>query len=381
MVGAGVIDADWGNDTVIGSAGADSLFGNYGNDSLNGGGGNDLLSGGSGNDIFVAKPGMAADQINDFTRGADKIDVSAFWLSWSQLQPKITASGANSIINFGSGDTITLIGVAAGSLTAADFVLSSGPIPPATLSIAPLSADKVEGNSGGSTDFTFSVNRAGNLATATSVDWQVVAGSADKADFNGNILPSGRLTFNANDSNPQTITVKVAADTIYENNGAPETFSVRLSNPVGATIGTSSADGKIQNDDAAPPPIVIGPTEGNDSLTGTSGNDNLRGLGGNDTLTGLAGDDTLSGEAGNDSLSGGDGNDSVEGGSGADAIYGGNGNDRIWGYAGQAPTQRTAPTGSIAKPATTSRLATTATILSMVAPATTTSTATWATTP
>ena len=78
----------------------------------------------------------------------------------------------------------------------------------------------------------------------------------------------------------------------------------------------------LQFDTAAPVAIETlvstGPTEGNDTLTGTAAADRIDGLGGDDSLSGLAGDDTLIGGAGLDTLDGGAGADSMSGGAGDD---------------------------------------------------------------
>ncbi|MBD2840321.1 M10 family metallopeptidase C-terminal domain-containing protein [Pseudomonas sp. JM0905a] len=71
------------NDRLTGSSAANSLNGGAGNDLLVGGLGRDVLTGGSGNDIFdfnaLSETGLTSttwDVITDFTRGADKIDLS-----------------------------------------------------------------------------------------------------------------------------------------------------------------------------------------------------------------------------------------------------------------------------------------------------------------
>ncbi|VVM54546.1 beta strand repeat-containing protein [Pseudomonas fluorescens] len=71
------------NDKLTGNAAANLLNGGSGNDILIGGMGKDVLTGGAGNDIFdfnvVAETGLTSstwDIISDFTRGADKIDLS-----------------------------------------------------------------------------------------------------------------------------------------------------------------------------------------------------------------------------------------------------------------------------------------------------------------
>ena len=56
------------------------------------------------------------------------------------------------------------------------------------------------------------------------------------------------LTFSPNGSLTQTVTVNAIGDTQIESD---ETFTISLSNPVGATLGTATATGTIQNDDFA----------------------------------------------------------------------------------------------------------------------------------
>jgi hypothetical protein len=121
---------------------------------------------------------------------------------------------------------------------------------PATyLAIAPLSASKSEGNSG-STPYTFTVTRSGNLAAATSVNWAVSGGSAVANDFGGSSLPNGTVSFAAGETT-KTITVNVAGDRAVEAN---ENFTITLSGATGsAVISTASASGTILNDDATAP--------------------------------------------------------------------------------------------------------------------------------
>jgi len=89
----------------------------------------------------------------------------------------------------------------------------------------------------------------------------------------------------------------------------------------------------VQFDTAAPVAIdtlvSTGPTEGDDTLTGTAAADRIDGLGGNDSLSGLAGDDTLIGGGGRDTLDGGAGADSMTGGAGNDAYVIDDAGDRV----------------------------------------------------
>ncbi|MCY1535742.1 RTX calcium-binding nonapeptide repeat (4 copies) [compost metagenome] len=81
---ANTLTGNAGNNQLNGGAGNDTLSGGAGNDRLTGGTGKDSLIGGTGNDTFffgnLADMGLTSttwDLINDFTRGADRIDLSA----------------------------------------------------------------------------------------------------------------------------------------------------------------------------------------------------------------------------------------------------------------------------------------------------------------
>lgn len=70
------------NDLLMGDGGNDKLYGDSGNDTLIGGIGRDTLEGGAGADLFVfasltdSPSSGYRDTINDFGRGADRIDLS-----------------------------------------------------------------------------------------------------------------------------------------------------------------------------------------------------------------------------------------------------------------------------------------------------------------
>ena len=103
-----------------------------------------------------------------------------------------------------------------------------------------------EGNSG-TTSFVFTVTKTGTTVFSTSVDFQTVDGSATVADSDYQVN-NGTLNSAANETTKQ-ITVLVNGDTTFENN---ETFTVHLSNAVGALISNADGTGTIVNDDAAP---------------------------------------------------------------------------------------------------------------------------------
>ncbi|MEJ0017189.1 MAG: FG-GAP-like repeat-containing protein [Acetobacteraceae bacterium] len=120
----------------------------------------------------------------------------------------------------------------------------------ASFAIAAGNAVQAEGNAG-TTAFTFTVLRAGNLTATQSVTWSVAgagAASVNAADFGG-VLPSGTITF-APGQTSQSIAVPILGDPGVE---ADEDFTVTLSNPTGgATITTATAAGRIINDDTGP---------------------------------------------------------------------------------------------------------------------------------
>ena len=98
-----------GHDVLIGGAGNDTLYGGAGNDLLLGGLGDDLLYGGSGQDIFSwDTAGQGNDQIMDFVKGVDKIDIQGLLndLGWNQNQNhlgdymQIQESNGSTLIRF-----------------------------------------------------------------------------------------------------------------------------------------------------------------------------------------------------------------------------------------------------------------------------------------
>src|SRR6266516_656802 len=92
-----------------------------------------------------------------------------------------------------------------------------------------------EGNSG-TVNATFSVSLSAASPQIVTVDYSTADGTAAAPD--DYLSKSGTLTFPANSTTPQTITVEVQGDTLDEVN---ETFAVNLSNPVHATIANVSS--------------------------------------------------------------------------------------------------------------------------------------------
>lgn len=125
---ANYIYGEQGNDWLYGRDGDDTLLGGSGNDFLFGNAGRDLLFGGAGDDRFFFGAGDGTDVIADFEGGAGAvIDVIHLYAglgvsSFAQLQSRMAQVGSDTIIAFDGGATLVLVGVAATSLLADDFV-------------------------------------------------------------------------------------------------------------------------------------------------------------------------------------------------------------------------------------------------------------------
>jgi len=142
----------------------------------------------------------------------------------------------------------------------------------AILAIAPADAVRAEGGSG-STTFTFTANRTGSTAGGASATW-TVAGSgtapASGADFIGGVLPSGTVAFLPGQAS-RDIQVQVAGDGMAETH---EGFTITLSAPQNAVLGTEAAPGTIYDDDSG----------ANETVQGTPGNDVFHLGAGTDTV-------------------------------------------------------------------------------------------------
>jgi hypothetical protein len=92
--------------------------------------GNDHLTGAGGNDTFVFAQPIGDDVIYNFNAASDKIDLIGFNVSsFSDIQTNLTDdANGNAVIAVANGETITLHGVDASSLTAANFVFDQTPV-------------------------------------------------------------------------------------------------------------------------------------------------------------------------------------------------------------------------------------------------------------
>lgn len=109
-------------DRILGSAADEEIYALAGDDVLRGRGGNDTLFGGAGADLFEFAAGEGDDVIADFAGGIDRIDLRPYaGASFAGLA--IAAAGAaDALVTLPGGETILLLGVAPGALSAADFL-------------------------------------------------------------------------------------------------------------------------------------------------------------------------------------------------------------------------------------------------------------------
>ncbi len=92
--------------------------------------GDDNLTGAGGNDLFVFAQPIGNDTIYDFNAASDRIDLTGFAgiASFGDIAANVAGDGnGDAVITLGAGETITLHGVDAASLTAADFVFDLTP--------------------------------------------------------------------------------------------------------------------------------------------------------------------------------------------------------------------------------------------------------------
>jgi len=140
MIGGDGADTLYGGqdqDTLSGGGGADVIFGNRGNDLMSGGASNDIFYGGAGNDtmvggdgadVFVLTSDGGSDQIADFARLVDWLyvqsDINGSGITTGAgVIAAASQSGADTLIDLGGGNSVTLIGFNVSDLTTQDIFL------------------------------------------------------------------------------------------------------------------------------------------------------------------------------------------------------------------------------------------------------------------
>ena len=93
--------------------------------------GDDNLTGSSGHDLFVFSQPIGHDVIYSFDAASDQIDLIGYaeFTSFGDIQAHTANDAAgNAVITLADGQSITLNGVDAASLTASDFVFDQTPV-------------------------------------------------------------------------------------------------------------------------------------------------------------------------------------------------------------------------------------------------------------
>src|SRR5262245_57719024 len=356
-----------GNDRLFGGDFNDSLSGGDGNDVLGGKQGDDLLTGGAGNDTFVySVRGEQHDTVTDFQQGQDVIDVAAANIgSFATLQQLLsTDAQGNAVITSmfdGMSSTMTLTGVSAAQLTAADFVFAPAS-PGAHTQTGTDNADDLFGTDGsdslqgnGGDDRLFGEGGYDVLIGGPGAD--LLDGGAGSDIANYALAPAGVIASLATGGTGGDAAgdVYVSIEDLY---GSDFNDVLEGSDQANIILGYSGANiirGLGGNDylaggnecdtfyggagadhidgaggfdyaryDDSPSGVtisVVGQGTGGDAagdllsniegLVGSAFADNLGGSVGSNDLQGLAGDDVLIGRWGDDTLDGGDGNDSA----------------------------------------------------------------------
>jgi Ca2+-binding RTX toxin-like protein len=117
------------------AAGNDTLNGGNGNDKLYGGRGNDVLTGGAGDDQFIIQAASGNDRITDLSNHDTIVfEASSGVTSFAQLT--LTKVGSDTLITWGTSDSILVNGVKPNQLHASDFSFVSSAAAPAAATLS-----------------------------------------------------------------------------------------------------------------------------------------------------------------------------------------------------------------------------------------------------
>ncbi len=404
------LDGTDGDDRIFALGGDDRLYGHDGDDLLDGGTGNDVLHGGDGDDLLIGGAGAdrlygeagrdvfryqsfedRGDQIRDFERGQDVIDISELLASLGYtgsdpvadgylmqvssargriLQLKIDPDGAGGGAGFET--LVTLYGAGSAPLEIGTDILvaSAGGTPPAN--DPPVAADD---SAATDEDMGVVIDVLANDSDpdGDSLKASIATGPAHgalianpdgtftytpEADFNG----TDSFTYSVSDgkggSDTASVTVTVAPvndapvaadDQANTQEDTPVSIDV-LANDADAdgdalttALRTEAAHGKVTaNPDGSftytPEAGFIGADSFTYSLSDGKGASDWATVsvtvGAADTIVGTEGNDTLAGTEGADHILGLGGNDSLYGYGGNDTLEGGAGADLLKGGSG-----------------------------------------------
>jgi trimeric autotransporter adhesin len=102
------LNGEAGGDTLQGGAGNDTLDGADGADTLDGGAGSDGMAGGTGNDTYLVRLGSGHDVVNTYDTSAGRVDVLRFEDVASTGLTAVRAQGSDLVLEYGSGDSVTI---------------------------------------------------------------------------------------------------------------------------------------------------------------------------------------------------------------------------------------------------------------------------------
>jgi hypothetical protein len=106
---------------TLSGIGNDQIFGKAGDDTMGGGKGKDVMTGGSGNDTFNFNTGDGKDTITDFHPDGGPGAQDLINATFADVT-SIDQVGANTVIHFGIGDSLTLLHVDHTHIDSTDFV-------------------------------------------------------------------------------------------------------------------------------------------------------------------------------------------------------------------------------------------------------------------
>jgi Ca2+-binding RTX toxin-like protein len=345
LLGIVKIDANDGNDNVIGNAQSNVLWGGMGNDNLNGADGDDILNGGQGTNILNGGNGTDSAQY----LGARNLYI-------------ITAQTGGSYSVSGNGSSDTLAGIenvtfADGTYAVASLVSTSIPYPVTTNSYQAAGFDF-----GTAANDRVLTNNIANTQVGTGLGddyitltgWNILLDSGGGNDVievqnyanliggAGNdyfVFDIGTYTGDGFTKNPTYVWATITDYTdgsdkiaILNNTGGVSSFAGLAISQVGTNaeiiISQNTPKLVLQNVqisslDASDFIFGNGQNNGTATITGTAAAETLTGTAANEIIVGLAGNDILNGNAGDDvfRISGaGDGFDSIDGGAGNDRI-------------------------------------------------------------
>jgi len=332
-------------DTLDGKGGDDGLYGGDGADTLIGGDGRNTFYGGDGKDTFVIGGRKTAlyetkNVILDFTKGSDKIDVSALGVSnFDQLKYIMQAVGGGVFINAHLGyveHSITIKGFDLKKLTAGDFVFNTGRPIETTGGDGP---DVIFGSKYGET-----LHGNGDILFGGSGDDILIGSDCEMYGQDGADIfrTFGKKNFQNDYSFHNTVKgFEQGKDKIDLSALGISSFDqlqyILAEWGTGGTRIDAFYNASVFNNgygyDFAIENISIDKIKSSDFIYFNGGAQTITGSDGSDRLFGSLSGDVLKGGRGYDELYGGDGDDTLYGGDHSDGLAGGKGNDTLIGGA------------------------------------------------